>query len=343
MKSRTRLDSDVDQQDAVDLPPGMAELSRLLDDLPGMVAYWDHEGRNRYANTAYADWFGVRPGELHGRHISEVLGEEQYDRYRGFVDGALAGETQQFEGVTVDPRGRTRHLHTSYVPHLVDGVPSGYFVMAADTTTRDRTDEALHESARQLALLEERQRIAADLHDFVVQRLFAAGLDLAAAQKSGSWERVASAAVGVDDAIRELRKSIYSLRELMSPAQVPASVAQVLDNAGRMLGFAPSITYTGALENVSPEVVQDMLAVLTEALSNVARHAGASQVDVTVAGADGQLLLRVADNGRGIGSTERSSGLSNMRRRAERLGGDFVCRDNQPSGTVVDWMVPVAP
>jgi signal transduction histidine kinase len=88
--------------------------------------------------------------------------------------------------------------------------------------------------------------------------------------------------------------------------------------------------------------VQDLLAVLNEALSNVARHAAATEVAVTLACSPEGVLLRVADNGRGLTSTERSSGLTNLRRRAEQHGGSFVCRANQPTGTVVEWMVPVA-
>jgi signal transduction histidine kinase len=236
-------------------------------------------------------------------------------------------------------------VQTTDLPNEVDGMPSGFFVMGNDITERSHAEHALQESVRQVALLEERQRIAADLHDFVIQRLFAAGLDLAAAERQDpdAWDRVARAAEGVDEAIRELRRSIHSLRELMAPDQVPEGIAHIVGNAGRVLGFVPRVTYTGSLDGVAAEVVQELMAVLNEALSNVARHAGATRVDVTLARADGRLLLRVADDGRGIGRSPRSSGLSNMRARAERLGGTFTVRENQPRGTVVDWMVPVVP
>jgi two-component system, NarL family, sensor histidine kinase DevS len=326
------------------LPLGLAELRRIVDNLPAMVSFWDADGRNGYANQAYVEWFGIAPDQLLGMHVSELLGPELFGRNRPHIEAALRGERQQFERTQLDAAGRTRLVQSTYVPNIVGGLPAGFFVMSNDITERSRTEHALQESIRQVALLEERQRIAADLHDYVVQRLFAAGLDLAAAKRQGDdagWQRVALAAEGVDEAIRELRRSIHSLRELMAPNQVPESIERVIGNAGRVLGFLPRITYTGNLEEVPASVVQELLAVLNEALSNVARHAQAERVDVTVACADGQLLLRVADDGRGLGQPDRSSGLSNMRRRAEVLGGSFVWRENHPRGTVVDWMVPL--
>ena len=321
----------------------VAELTRILDSLPGMIAFWDEHARNRFANDAYIEWFGVAPAQLFGMHISELLGPELYSLNGPYIAGALAGETQLFERTMPDAHGTRRYVQAHYVPNLVDGEPSGFFVMINDISARVRAERALQDSVRQVALLEERQRIAADLHDFVIQRLFGAGLDLAAVQRGApdAGTRIDSAAEGIDDAIRELRKAIHSLRELMAPTQVPASVDKILGNAGRALGFMPTMTYTGSLEGITPEVVNELLAVLNEALSNVARHAGADRVDVTLACTDDQLLLQVADDGRGLTHVERSSGLTNMRRRAELLGGTFKVGENQPRGTVVEWMVPI--
>ena len=323
-------------------PVRVAELTRILDSLPGMIAYWDADGRNRFANDAYIEFFGVAPAQLFGMHISKLLGLDLYELNRPYIEGALAGEQQLFERTLVDTRGHERYVQANYVPDFVDGEPAGFFVMINDISARVRAERALQDSVRQVALLEERQRIAADLHDFVIQALFAAGLDLAAVQRGAAdaAQRVDSAAEGVDDAIRELRKAIHSLRELMSPTQVPASIDKILGNAGRVLGFMPTMTYTGSLEGVTPEIVNELLAVLNEALSNVARHAGADRVDVTLACTDDQLLLRVADDGRGLTHVERSSGLTNMRHRAENLGGTFKVGENEPRGTVVEWMVP---
>jgi PAS domain S-box-containing protein len=319
---------------------------RILDNLPGLVTFWDQDAHNRYANAAFVRWFGLDPATLPGRHVSEVLGEELYARNHGYIEAALAGEAQTFERRMTDSTGRERYVQSSYVPNLADGVPAGFFVLSSDITERVRTEQALQDSVRQLALLEERQRIAADLHDLVIQRLFAAGLDLSAAARQGpgsdaAWSRVTSAAEGVDEAIRELRRSIHSLRELTDPGHAPERIDRILVNAARILGFQPSYISTGSLDDTPPDVVEEVLAVLNESLSNVAKHAQATAVQVTLACTQGQVLLRVADDGRGMQGSSRSSGLANMRHRAERFGGSFTWRDNTPRGTVVDWSVPL--
>ncbi|WP_148573973.1 PAS domain-containing protein [Nocardioides caldifontis] len=331
---------------ADELPPGLSDLVQILDNLPGLVTFWDHEARNRYANAAFLRFFGLEAETLVGRHVSEVLGPELYARNHGYIEAALAGEPQTFERRMTDSTGEERYVQSSYVPNTVDGLPAGFFVLSSDITDRVRTEQALQDSVRQLALLEERQRIAADLHDLVIQRLFAAGLDLAAAGRQGpgseeAWSRVMTAAEGVDEAIRELRRSIHSLRELTYPGHAPERIDRILVNAARILGFQPSYISTGSLDDTPPEVVEELLAVLNESLSNVAKHAQASSVQVTLAVSDGQVLLRVADDGRGMQGSSRSSGLANMRRRAERFGGTFTWRDNLPTGTVVDWSVPL--
>ena len=323
---------------------GRAELGLMLDHIPAAVAFWDAAGINRYANQAYLDWCGKQPEEVLGTHVTELLGPELAERVGHHVEGALAGYPQEFEHSWADPDGRTRHLHASYTPHIVDGRPSGFFALVTDISTRVRAERMLQEAARQMALLEERRRMAADLHDLVVQRLFAAGLDLAAAQRGGpeAAERVDSAAVAVDLAIRELRGAIHELHVLTTPRELPETIERTLVTASRLLGFMPTMTYIGSVDALRTAVCQDLLAVLNESLSNVARHAEATAVEVTLACDEAQLLLRVADDGKGVQDSTRSSGLSNMRHRAEAHGGSFACSRNHPRGTVVEWTVPVS-
>ena len=323
--------------------PSTGLLLRMLDHLPGMVAWWGADLRNRFANATYAEWFGGTPEQLQGRHIRDVLGAEVFGTVEQYATCALTGERSTFERVLFDPAGEPRSTTTHYVPATVDGAASGFYVLIADISARSRVERALEESVRQMALLQERQRIAADLHDLVIQRLFAAGMQLQAVRrgKGNAEGRLNEAAVGVDDGIRELRRAIHSLREVSTPKQVPALIERVLGNVSRVLGFVPTMTYSGTLDAVPDVVLQDLLAVVNEALSNVARHAGATEVRVELAGSADEVALRVTDDGRGVGPTTRSSGLSNMRDRAERHGGGFSLTDNQPRGTVLEWRVPL--
>lgn len=322
-----------------------AEFARLMESLPGMVGFWDGEGRLSYANSAYAAFFERPLADMLGKTLEDVLGAELYRQQQSVIERAMAGDEQTVERRVRLPDGRMRHVRASYVPHAEDGTPHGFFVLVDDITDKVLADQAAQASARQSALLEERQRIAADLHDLVIQRLFAAGLDLSAVQRGAAdaEARVAQAAIGIDEAIRELRRAIYSLREASTASALPDTVAHILDMAGRTLGFPPEAHVMGELDRVPDEAVKDLLAVLNESLSNVARHADASRAVVHLICTDNAVQLTVADDGRGILDPSKLSGLSNMRRRAERHGGSFRCRDNEPRGTVVEWTVPVPP
>jgi signal transduction histidine kinase len=197
-------------------------------------------------------------------------------------------------------------------------------------------------------LLDDRERIAADLHDHVIQRLFAAGLSLQAlAGPLGPGpmaDRLMAVIQSLDDTIRQIRSSIFQLQQEPGGADtgVRARLLRVLADVTAALGFEPGIRFSGVLEGVLPDdLVEELLAVLREALTNVARHAGAHTVEVGVAATAGRLTVEVTDDGRGISSPTRSSGLGNLRRRAEERGGAFVVEPRRPSGTRLRWTVPL--
>ena len=119
------------------------ELLAIIDHLPAMVAYWDQDSRNRVANRAYVEWFGVTPEHLRGMHIRELLGPELYEANLPFIEGALSGVAQQFQRTLVDTHGVTRYTQASYVPNLIDGVVRGFFVLVTDISERTRAEMAL--------------------------------------------------------------------------------------------------------------------------------------------------------------------------------------------------------
>ncbi|GAB3263799.1 sensor histidine kinase [Nocardioides dilutus] len=121
-------------------------LRRLLDQLPALIAYWDRDARNVVANAAYVEWFGFQPAQMHGLHISEVLGAEVYAKNLPFITGALAGEEQLFDRTLVDQSGRVRHTQASYVPDIVDGDVRGFFVLVTDVTPRVEAQRAMDEA-----------------------------------------------------------------------------------------------------------------------------------------------------------------------------------------------------
>ena len=193
-----------------------------------------------------------------------------------------------------------------------------------------------------LAQAEDHDRIAGDLHDHVIQDLFAFGMRLqghAARTDPATAERVNGYADTVDEIIKKIRTSIFGLHQpRAAPAGLPARVMEIIDEHTAQLGFTPGIRFAGPLDPGPDEALaHDILAVIREALSNCARHAHATAVTISLVLQDGLITLDITDNGRGLGTPARSSGLSSMRRRAERNGGTFQLTTPATGGTHLAW------
>ncbi|MFD4656887.1 GAF domain-containing protein [Kitasatospora sp. NPDC058444] len=218
---------------------------------------------------------------------------------------------------------------------------AGQAAVAMELAERRRDSE-------QVALLRERDRIARDLHDLAIQRLFATGMTLQGATRfiehPEATDRVLRAIDDLDETARTIRATIFGLRLRESgPAAggLRARVVEVVDRAARSLGFAPALRMAGLLDVTVPAGVADAaVAVLEEALSNAARHAGADAVTVTVT-ADSELTLTVTDDGVGLPEGGRRGGLANLADRAAALGGTFTARARPEGGTELVWRVPL--
>ncbi|WP_203708878.1 GAF domain-containing sensor histidine kinase, partial [Asanoa iriomotensis] len=198
------------------------------------------------------------------------------------------------------------------------------------------------------AMLQDRERIAADLHDHVIQRLFAAGLSLqgAAAQvgTGPATDRIVRVIDDLDTTISQIRTTIFQLQR--PPGTTATSIrARLLDIASQVtpaLGFEPGVRFSGVIESRVPDdLAEDLEAVLREALTNVARHAHARSADVELTVTTDSVVLEVGDDGMGIGEPIRTSGLANLRTRAERRGGTMAVVAVKPTGTRLCWSVPL--
>ncbi|HUY22391.1 MAG TPA: PAS domain S-box protein [Acidimicrobiales bacterium] len=202
----------------------------------------------------------------------------------------------------------------------------------------------------QLALIGDRERIARDLHDHVIQRLFAVGMSLQAATHSitdpAVLDRIGESVEELDATIRDVRSTIFSLSLRATEKGEASARSRILDVAAAAvpaLGFQPRLQFDGPVDTkVSQELVPDVLAVVREALSNTARHANATRVEVRVDAHD-ELSITITDDGDGIGDTTRSSGLANLRTRAEARGGSMTVGPADERGTRLRWRVPFAP
>jgi len=202
--------------------------------------------------------------------------------------------------------------------------------------------------AEQIAVLQDRDRIARDLHDLAIQRLFATGMTLQSAgrfiEHSEAAERVVRAVDDLDETIKIIRSTIFGLRARDDGAGtgLRSRVVRAVGEAAPVLGFAPSVRMEGLIDTDVPrEIADHVIAVLSEALTNIARHARANRADVALETDGREVRLTVADNGVGIPAEGRRSGLRNMEERARQLGGELEWTTPPGGGTKLVWRAPV--
>jgi signal transduction histidine kinase len=207
----------------------------------------------------------------------------------------------------------------------------------------------LHTKLHELAMVEDRERIARDLHDTVIQRLFATGMSLQGSVRlvrtdpETAVERIENAVDDLDLTVKHIRTAIFGLEETGARVDgVRNVILSLVRDAAGPLGFEPRVLFDGPLDSgVDDLVAAELLATLREALSNVARHARATRVDVEVLVVR-DVCLRVVDDGVGppAPAAPRGNGLRNMAERAGRLGGRLTVTAGDPCGTVLEWRVP---
>lgn len=202
---------------------------------------------------------------------------------------------------------------------------------------------------QRVVVLEDRDRIARDLHDHVIQRLFAAGLTVQSLQTRetvpASADKLGQVVTDLDDTIRQIRTSIFDLRGSLSPvpATVRSQLLKVAAEQARHLGFDPAVRFSGPVDSVvSQPLTDELTAVLREALSNAARHAHASSVEVDLAVSATGISLDVRDDGVGMADTTRRSGLGNLHQRAVRRGGSMTVSSTPNEGTHLRWQIALS-
>lgn len=249
----------------------------------------------------------------------------------------------KYEAVIVNRGGRKVPVHIQRSA-IKDG--AGDLVIVRDLTDEKHAAAELHHARTLVTLAAERDRIARDLHDRVIQRIFGVGLaiqaDVGRCHDADLARRLEQRVADLDDAIHELRTSIFELHTRPTEDRdVRDVVREVVNAAARVLGFQPQVVVDGSL-NIPQHVIVELEAALRESLSNVAKHAQALTCTVELFAQRGDLVLSITDDGCGIDpSAPRGSGLDNLVERAVRLGGSCEVSARRPTGTVVLWTVPV--
>jgi len=206
----------------------------------------------------------------------------------------------------------------------------------------------LHNRVRLLSVSDDRDRIASDLHDRVIQRVFAVGLSLQRATRLSDVDEMAvtvnEAVDYLDATISEIRTAIYELSSAAIPGGLRQGVLELIGELTPLLGARPVVNFVGPVDSaVSQPIADNLLAVLREALTNAGKHAKATQYRVTLSASD-FVKLEVVDNGTGFDQSlvrANGMGLANLRQRAQKLSGVFEVEPAEGGGTRVTWHVPL--
>jgi len=305
-----------------------------------------------FVNDALCRLTGYRPEELVGQSVDILVPHQvraRHTRLRAEY-GADPKPRPMGRGLALTAKradGREFSVEISLSP--VD-TPDHRLTIASIRDISERLEEAerLRSTQEMLTLSSERERIARDLHDTVLQRLFGLGLELQAIamkEPGESGHRLETAVDEIDTIIKEIRTSVFTLGAARREGSLGQEIGDIIAQSARVLGFSPRLNIQGPLENlISPRLRPDLTAALREALANVARHSRATIVSVDIIVQDYSVVVRVVDNGLGLPADfdlNPGNGLRNLRTRAEVHNGSCVIESPGGAGTRIEWSVPL--
>jgi two-component system, NarL family, sensor histidine kinase DevS len=344
----TRVHAVSGSGDHILLPDG----AQWIDELPDGLVVCDSNGTITAVNQKLIEMSGRSRYELLGANVDVLVPDQQRNRHRDVRHDFVVSRATRPMGLGVQLAMRRRdgselpvEICLATVMHIDIPVVVG---VVRDVSERQRVESALRNTSELLTLADERERIARDLHDTVLQRLFGLGMELQAtamrAPKDMS-DRVENAVDEIDLIIREIRTAVFTLGSAGRDGSLGQELNMVTTQAKRVLGYAPRLRMDGPVElAMSPEIRIELLASLREALTNVARHAEATEAEIELCAGD-ELVMRVLDNGRGVSvemDISAGNGLRNMAERARLLGGGCSLSPRAERGSELRWWVPLS-
>lgn len=314
----------------------------VVEALQDGLAELNADGRLTQINDRLAEIVGLTREQMLDREPSEWIDKAAFAR---FMDDLRTAGAARTELVVQKPDAVELSVSLSGSKILSPGGTETFVAVFHDLTAELAAAAALANARSKLAIAEDRERIARDLHDTVIQRLFATGLSLQAiAGRTEISDRIEAAVVSIDDAIRDLRTSIFTLRRPADLLTVADSLRTTAEEAKRMLHCPLHVEIDPAVDTAVPSMLRDQLvAVVRESLTNVVKHAVANSVELSVSVAGDRITISVDDDGVGFDSTQPTggSGLRNLNERAQRLGGACEVRSRSGTGTKIVFSVPL--
>ncbi len=330
------------------LAPGHAVLEMIGATHDGVFMFDAQSLRFTYVNHGAELQLGYTGDELLAMSPLHITPDYDEAQLRALLGPLLSGEIDSSTFTTThrrkDGRNVAVEITLDYPPPVDPRHRRVVVALVRDITDRLASEDGLRRNELRLRVLHDRERLARDMHDIVIQRLFAAGMGLQAVVGSIDdphvVQRVSDTVDELDRTIADLRVAIFQLTNVTT-ASVADQINKIIEHAANHLAFAPTIDFDGDVEAIHPALLEQLIPALTEALSNVARHAKAATVAIALRVDRETISLIVADDGIGIDPNgRRGNGLDNMNSRARQVGGSITV-DSQPDhGTTLTWVTP---
>jgi PAS domain S-box-containing protein len=316
------------------------ELRVITDAIPVCITYIDANQRYRFANRTYEEWFGCSRGEIRGKHICENLGEAAYQVVQPYINQALAGQVITYESEISCVSGK-KYISNFLIPDFDDnGQVKGYYGLITDISDRKRAEEA--------SILEERNRMAREIHDTLAQAFTGILVQVGAAIQvlEDDLEATQAHLDMIDELARiglsEARRSVTALRpQLLLEEGDLSSALNRLVTQMRSATDDTALIYEiqGTAYPLPAEVENNLLRIGQEALTNAIKYAKADEIRLELVYGDAQCSLCIKDNGQGFGVGSIPSvggfGLLGMSERAERIGAQLRIESQLGQGTEI--------
>jgi PAS domain S-box-containing protein len=330
------------------------DLEAILNNVPARITSWHLNLRNRFANHMAEASFGLAPGQVSGKSLREIIGEQRFAMASPKLDAALAGEPQSFENAEPAADGASLYSQTTYVPKWQGDAVVGLYAFSVDITELRNSHERIRELAQRLESVREEERRAAAhaLHEGISQDMFAAalmvkGLAASVQDHADLSEACRELTVIIDQCLSATRQIANDLRPSgIAHLELSVVLREHAQYFGKMSGLAIEIVKTSAFPRLDEATRLLFFRAAQEVLTNVARHAQAHAVEIVLGSDTSQVTMAISDDGIGIddGALERpgSLGLLGIRERFRACGGTVTVQRQTTKGTIVWMCLPAA-
>jgi PAS domain S-box-containing protein len=341
------------EQLGADLQQARADLETILNNVPASITSWRVDLTNRFANKAAETHFGIPAGHAPGMHVRQVMGEQQYRGAQSAIRAALGGVRSSHDTIERQADDNVRYSRDDYVPEIKDDAVVGLYALSIDVTELRKSHEKICNLTQRLETVreEERRTVAMALHDGIAQDLFAMKLGLnyietLAKRRTGIRKVCKELTLAVTKCMEDTRQVANELRPVaLAYSPVSTVITDHAQHFGERSSLSVKVTETAQFPNLDESTQLLFFRAAQEALTNVARHAQATAVEIALRADGGRITMDITDDGIGISDAAmnkaHSLGLLGLRERFAALGGGLAVQRREPTGTTLTVYLPM--